>query len=210
MKKALKPLSTVVLSLLFLSQIVVANYVPPASSGGDASAANQTTGNSSLSSIDGKITAVNTGAVTVSSSVLPTGAATAAKQPALGTAGTASADVITVQGKAAMTPLLTDGSATTQPVSIALDSVASATLTQVASSASSVSVLASSATRKGAIFFNASTAICYLAFTATATSTAYTIQMAPNSTYIMDKAIYTGVISGIWASANGNMIVTAL
>ncbi len=37
---------------------------------------------------------------------LPTGAATAAKQPALGTAGTASADVITVQGIASMTPLL--------------------------------------------------------------------------------------------------------
>lgn len=36
---------------------------------------------------------------------LPTGAATAAKQPALGTAGTASADVISVQGIASMTPI---------------------------------------------------------------------------------------------------------
>lgn len=53
----------------------------------------------------------------VGTSALPTGAATAAKQPALGTAGTSSADVITVQGRAAMTPLLVDGSATTQPVS---------------------------------------------------------------------------------------------
>jgi hypothetical protein len=48
---------------------------------------------------------------------LPTGAATAAKQPALGTAGASSADVITVQGRAAMTPLLVDGSGVTQPVS---------------------------------------------------------------------------------------------
>lgn len=41
---------------------------------------------------------------------LPTGAATAAKQPALGTAGTASADVISVQGIASMTPLqVSDG-----------------------------------------------------------------------------------------------------
>ena len=40
---------------------------------------------------------------------LPTGAATAAKQPALGTAGTASSDVITVQGIASMTALLVDG-----------------------------------------------------------------------------------------------------
>lgn len=50
---------------------------------------------------------------------LPTGAATSAKQPALGTAGTASTDVITVQGIASMTALKVDGSAVTQPVSIA-------------------------------------------------------------------------------------------
>lgn len=48
---------------------------------------------------------------------LPTGASTAAKQPALGTAGTASADVITVQGIASMTPLLVNGSGSTQPIS---------------------------------------------------------------------------------------------
>lgn len=49
---------------------------------------------------------------------LPTGAATAAKQPALGTAGTASADVISVQGIASMTALKVDGSGVTQPVSL--------------------------------------------------------------------------------------------
>jgi len=37
---------------------------------------------------------------------LPTGASTAAKQPALGTAGSASTDVITIQGIASMTKLL--------------------------------------------------------------------------------------------------------
>lgn len=37
---------------------------------------------------------------------LPTGAATSAKQPALGTAGSAASDVITVQGAASMTKLL--------------------------------------------------------------------------------------------------------
>ncbi len=86
---------------------------------GAATATKQDTSNTSLSSIDSKITAVNTGAVTVSSSALPTGAATVAKQPALGTAGTASVDVITVQGKAAMTPLLVDPSGVTSPVSLA-------------------------------------------------------------------------------------------
>jgi hypothetical protein len=43
--------------------------------------------------------------VDVVTSALPSGASTAAKQPALGTAGTASADVISVQGIASMTPL---------------------------------------------------------------------------------------------------------
>lgn len=58
---------------------------------------------------------------------LPTGAATAAKQPALGTAGTASADVITVQGIASMTALKVDGSAVTQPVSYATTGSGTAT-----------------------------------------------------------------------------------
>jgi hypothetical protein len=48
---------------------------------------------------------------------LPSGAATSAKQPALGGAGTPSADVLTVQGVTSMTPLKVDGSAITQPVS---------------------------------------------------------------------------------------------
>lgn len=48
---------------------------------------------------------------------LPTGAATSAKQPALGTAGTPSSDVLTVQGTASMTALKVDGSAVTQPIS---------------------------------------------------------------------------------------------
>lgn len=43
--------------------------------------------------------------------------ATAAKQPALGTAGSASADVITVQGVASMIAFKVDGSGVTQPVS---------------------------------------------------------------------------------------------
>src|SRR5882672_12704416 len=69
---------------------------------------------------------------------LPTGASTAAKQPALGTAGSASTDVLTVQGIASMTALKVDGSAVTQPVSIAatvgvnLAQVAAGTVSTVA------------------------------------------------------------------------------
>lgn len=55
--------------------------------------------------------------VSAASLPLPAGAATAAKQPALGTAGSASSDVLTVQGITSMTALKVDGSATTQPIS---------------------------------------------------------------------------------------------
>lgn len=72
--------------------------------------------------VSGTVTAnagSGTFAVSAAALPLPSGAATAAKQPALGTAGTASADVITVQGVASMTALKVDGSAVTQPVSAA-------------------------------------------------------------------------------------------
>ncbi len=55
--------------------------------------------------------------ISAASLPLPTGASTAAKQPALGVAGTPSADVLTVQGITSMTPLKVDGSGVTQPVS---------------------------------------------------------------------------------------------
>jgi len=70
--------------------------------------------------VSGTVTAnagSGTMAVSAASLPLPSGASTAAKQPALGTAGTASADVITVQGITSMTALKTDGSGVTQPVS---------------------------------------------------------------------------------------------
>ena len=70
--------------------------------------------------VDGTVAVTDGGGsitVDAASLPLPTGAATAAKQPALGTAGSASADVLTVQGIASMTALKVDGSAVTQPVS---------------------------------------------------------------------------------------------
>lgn len=48
---------------------------------------------------------------------LPSGAATSAKQPNFGPAGTPSADVLSIQGITSMTPLKVDGSGFTQPVS---------------------------------------------------------------------------------------------
>lgn len=77
-------------------------------------------GSASTQPISGTVTAnAGTGTFAISAAALPlpSGAATLAKQPALGTAGTASADVITIQGIASMTAVKVDGSGVTQPVS---------------------------------------------------------------------------------------------
>lgn len=145
--------------------------------------------------------------VTAASLPLPAGAATAAKQPALGVAGTASADVLTIQGAAGMTALKVDGSGVTQPVTFSASG--SAALTSVASSASSVSLLAANAARKGIVLFNDGTQIAYVAYAATATSSAFTIKMFPGS-FLEPQTNYSGAISAIWASANGSMRVTEL
>lgn len=84
-----------------------------------------------------------------------------------------------------------------------------ATLSSVASSASSVTILAANPARRGASIANTSTAILYLWIgggTATAT-TGHSVQMAAN-TYFELPYGYTGAITGIWASANGRANVT--
>lgn len=63
-----------------LTAAQLTTLTPPAAITGFATSEKQDTGNTSLASIDGKITAVNTGAVVVSSSALPSGAATVAAQ----------------------------------------------------------------------------------------------------------------------------------
>lgn len=74
------------------------------------STAQPVTDNGGSLTVDGTVAATQSGTwnvTNISGTVsLPTGAATAAKQPALGTAGSASTDVLTVQGIASMTPFL--------------------------------------------------------------------------------------------------------
>lgn len=85
-------------------------------------------------------------------------------------------------------------------------------LTNVASSNTSVTILASNNSRSGAYFYNDSTQVLYLALTsAAASSSAYTVQLAAGQFYELPQApVWTGVITGIWASANGNLRVTEL
>lgn len=150
----------------------------------------------------------------------PTGTTT---QPVSGTVTTtppanASTNITEVGGAA-----LSEGqktSAASIPVVIASDqsSIAvtstpptppsTATLTNVASSATSVSILASQVGRKKFFITNLSTSSLYLAFAATASPTAFTILLPAGGSYESALYDYTGAISGIWSSANGFAYVT--
>lgn len=91
------------------------------------------------------------------------------------------------------------------------EKAATATLSNVASSATNVTILASNASRKQATVFNDSTQILYLKFGTTASNTSYTVQLAAGAYYELPGVrVYTGEIDGLWASANGNARVTEL
>ncbi len=87
-----------------------------------------------------------------------------------------------------------------------------ATKTSVAGAASDTSLLASNTGRKGATFYNDSTAILYLSYGSGAASTSsYTVQIPANGFFELPPApIYTGAIRGIWSAANGNVRISEL
>ena len=89
------------------------------------------------------------------------------------------------------------------------DTSTTSSITTVASTATSSVILAANTNRKGATVNNRSTSKLYLAMSATATASAFTVPLDPDD-YWEAPFKYTGIISGIWVSANGNAIVTEL
>src|SRR4249919_2110329 len=88
--------------------------------------------------------------------------------------------------------------------------VASSTATKanVAGSASSVTILAANTARLGASIKNDSSAILYVDLTGgTATSSSYSVDLVAGA-YFEVPFKYTGLITGIWASATGAARVT--
>lgn len=89
---------------------------------------------------------------------------------------------------------------------------ATATNSNVSGSATSVTLLASNANRLGATIYNDSTAILYVNLAGNAASiTNYTVQLVSGAYYELPTPhLYTGAITGIWASATGAARVTEL
>ena len=155
---------------------------------GAATAANQTTGNSSLSTI-----ATNTGTIATNTGTIvtnTTGIATAANQT---TGNSSLATIATNTGTIATNT--TPGS--------------TGTLSTVACSTSSVTVLASNSSRKKATIFFDGVPDVYIAQSATvASTTAYTLKATDGGYYEIEN--YTGQINAICSAATGNMRVTSI
>lgn len=83
------------------------------------------------------------------------------------------------------------------------------TLANVASSATSVTIFAANAAARGRAVYNDSTAVLYLKFNSGAASTSsYTVQVAAGGYFEFPQPLYGGVVTGIWAAANGNARTT--
>jgi hypothetical protein len=92
------------------------------------------------------------------------------------------------------------------PVSVPLRTP---TTTSVASSGTSVTILAENLSRRGISVMNDSTSVLRLSFSTPATTTNAFIAMQPQSFLYLDQQLLVGnTIYGIWTSANGTAQVT--
>ena len=87
---------------------------------------------------------------------------------------------------------------------------ATATLTTVAASAVSVSLVASNAARRQVVIVNDGNKSLYVAFAATASTTAFTVRLGGGNEFVSELDSYTGVISGIWDVAAGSARITEI
>ena len=85
-----------------------------------------------------------------------------------------------------------------------------ATLTSVPSAITSTVLLAANVNRRKFIITNDSTKTLYVAFAATASTAAYTLQLPLRGGYESPLDDYTGVISGIWSAVNGAAKITEI
>lgn len=89
--------------------------------------------------------------------------------------------------------------------------VTAATLTNVNDTATSTTLAASNAARKGLLIFNDSTQALYVKYGATASATSFTVKIDPGGYWEMPTPIYSGVVDGVWAAdASGAARITEL
>lgn len=169
-----------------------------------------------LSSLNGKVTACNTGAVTISAS-LPAGSnnigdvdvltlpnVTLASQSNPFTSAVPVSDnggSITVDGTIAATQ---SGTWT-----VTNATYSTSTLSNVTAANTNTTLLTSNASRRQAVLYNDADTAVYVKFGATASATSFSYKLLPAQTLELPFPVYTGIIDGIWAgSPTGAMRVT--
>ncbi len=176
------------------------------------------------------VIASNQSAVPVSAASLPlpTGAATETtlaaintKLPALGQAAMAASQPVVIANNQstipsnisqinAVTPLMGAGPTGTGSMRQTIANAATPTSANVAASITNVTLLASSATRMGAAFYNDSSSAMYLKLGATSSTTSFTVKLVAGAYYeIPGPHIYSGIVDGIWDTATGTCRITS-
>jgi hypothetical protein len=152
-----------------------------------ATEAKQDTGNTSLATIAGKDFATQTTLASILAAL--------ASVPVTGTFWQATQPVSLASVPSH--PVTNAGTFAVQNTPVVASAAA---VTSVNDQATSTTLLASNASRRGAAIFNDSTEILYVKFGATASLTDYTIKMAAGSYFEFPVPCYTGVVDGIWAN----------
>ncbi len=116
--------------------------------------------------------------------------------------------VSTVTAVTAITNALPTGTNALGTVGVTTTSTSS--VTSVNGNAGNVQLLASTAGRRQATFYNESTGTLYLKLGTTSSITSYTVQVPPSGYYELPLPCYTGEIDGIWSIANGAVRITEL
>lgn len=140
---------------------------------------------------------------------LPTGAATSALQTAGNvTLVTISGQLPTTLGqKTSVNSLAVVLASDQSPIPVTNSLSSTAVITSVSNSLSTQVLLAINTARRGFMIYNDSLAIVFLAFAATASTTAFSVKLQPGSEY--EPGIdYTGIISGIASAAVGACRIT--
>ncbi|MER6374863.1 hypothetical protein ABT255_42375 [Streptomyces mirabilis] len=81
--------------------------------------------------------------------------------------------------------------------------ITTANLIPIPSSASSVILFPPAGSGSARVVWNDSTATLYLKFGAVASTTSFTVKLAPGAYYEFPQPLYVGQVDGIWDSANG-------
>ena len=97
------------------------------------------------------------------------------------------------------------------PIEASPEKIATATITRVTASVTSVTLKAANSSRGGLLLYNDTKKDAFVKYGLTASATSFTILMRPRAHHFIDGPIYTGIVDAIWkAGATGAMQVTEL